>query len=103
MSNPIKVATTSSVPPGRGILVDADGLLLALFNIDGVFYAIDDACPHQGAPLSEGAVRGCVVICPWHAAEFEIPTGKLLCAPGTRDVQTYPVTIDGDDVMVDID
>ncbi|WP_372718193.1 Rieske (2Fe-2S) protein [Novipirellula sp.] len=98
----IQAAKSSDVPTGTGKLVIVDDYLIALFHIDGVFYAIDDACPHQGAPLSEGVVRGCIAICPWHGAEFDITNGKLLCGPGVRDVKAYPVKIEDDDVLIEI-
>jgi len=100
--NWFKVAATSDVQPGHGIMVIADEELIALFNVDGVFYAIDDACPHQGAPLSEGVLKGCVTVCPWHGAEFDVTNGKLLGGPGGGNVRTYPVKIDGEDVWVDV-
>ncbi|TWU17262.1 hypothetical protein Pla52o_52680 [Novipirellula galeiformis] len=98
----IKAAKCNDVPMGTGKLVIVDDHLIALFNIDGVFYAIDDACPHQGAPLSEGMVQGCVTVCPWHGAEFDVTNGKLLCGPGVRDVKTYEVAIDGEDVLLEV-
>lgn len=98
----IKAAKSQDVPVGTGKLVIVDDRLIALFNIDGVFYAIDDACPHQGAPLSDGRVEGCVAICPWHGAEFDVTTGKLLGGPGVRDVQAYPVTTKEDDVLIEV-
>ncbi|WP_442505395.1 Rieske (2Fe-2S) protein [Novipirellula sp. SH528] len=98
----IKAAKSSDVPIGTGKLVIVDDYLIALFNIDGVFYAIDDACPHQGAPLSEGIIQGCITVCPWHGAEFDVTNGKLLCGPGGHDVQAYAVTIKEDDVLIEI-
>lgn len=97
-----KVARIADVPPGTGKMVVADDQLIALFNIEGAFYAIDDACPHQGAPLSEGPLVGCVAICPWHGAEFDVTNGKLLSGPGVRDVESYPVAIKGEDVEIQL-
>lgn len=81
----------------------ADDQLIALFNIAGTFHAIDDACPHQGAPLSEGQIVGCVTICPWHAAEFDVTNGKLLSGPGVRDVQSFPVKLEEEEVLIQVD
>lgn len=97
-----KVAKVSDVPVGTGKMVVVDDRLIALFNVDHMFYAIDDACPHQGAPLSDGQLHGCVTTCPWHGAEFDVTTGKLLSGPGVRDVDAYQVSLEGDDVMVSI-
>lgn len=98
----IKVADVSSVPPGSSTLVEADGQFLALFNVDGTFFAIDDACPHQGASLSEGEVRGCIVVCPWHGWEYDVTDGKLVTPPGSLNATTYRVVVDGDDVLVEV-
>ena len=102
MGNPIKVANVSDVPPGTSILIEAAGHFLALFNVAGKFYAIDDACPHQGASLSEGEVHGCVVVCPWHGWEFDVTNGKLLTPPGVLNAETYPVVVEGDAVLVEV-
>ncbi len=99
----IQVAKMGDVAIGTGTMVIVDDRLIALFNIDGKFYAIDDACPHQGAPLSEGALHGCITVCPWHGAEFDVTNGKLLSGPGVRDVDSYRVALEGDDVLVEIE
>ncbi|EMB15762.1 Rieske (2Fe-2S) protein [Rhodopirellula europaea] len=97
-----KVACVADVPPGTGQMVIADDELIALFNIDGTFYAIDDACPHQGAPLSEGLVKGCVTVCPWHGAEFDVTNGRLLGGPGGGNVRSYTVKIEDDNVLIEM-
>ncbi len=98
----IKVAQVSDVPPGSSTLVEADGQFLALFNVDGTFYAINDACPHQGASLSEGEIHGCVVVCPWHGWEFDVTNGNLLTPPAILHAETYPVVVEGDNVLVEV-
>jgi nitrite reductase/ring-hydroxylating ferredoxin subunit len=97
-----KVACLEDIPPGSRKMVIADDQLIALFNVDGTIYAVDDLCPHQGAPLSEGLFIGCVAVCPWHGAEFDVTNGKLLSGPGVRDVRAYPVSIKGDDVEIEL-
>lgn len=103
MSTAVKVATTSELPPGSSKLVEANGQPVALFNVDGDYFAIDDACPHADGPLNEGELDGNIVTCPWHGAQFDVTTGKVLCAPARSDVKSYPVTVDGDDVLVEVD
>lgn len=103
MSTAVKVARTSELPPGSSKLVEANGQAVALFNVDGKYYAIDDACPHAGGPLNEGDVEGNVVTCPWHGAQFDVTNGKVLCAPARSGVQSYPVTIAGDDLLIEVD
>jgi nitrite reductase/ring-hydroxylating ferredoxin subunit len=67
----VRVASTQDVPPGTAISVEVEGRPIALFNIDGAFYAIDDECTHSGGSLSLGELGGMVVACPWHGACFD--------------------------------
>jgi nitrite reductase/ring-hydroxylating ferredoxin subunit len=78
----VKVAKTDEVAPGQGKLVEVNGKKIALFNVEGSFYAIDDACSHLGGPLAEGFLDGNEVTCPWHGARFDITTGEVLRPPG---------------------
>ena len=98
----VKVASAQEVPPGAARQVKVGGKTLALFNVGGAFYAIDDTCPHRGAPLSEGELHGHEVTCPWHAAGFDVTTGAHLCPPARSDVATYKVQLVGDEVQVDV-
>ncbi|MCS6850495.1 MAG: non-heme iron oxygenase ferredoxin subunit [Gemmataceae bacterium] len=97
-----KVATVQEIPVGRGKAVQAKGKQLALFNVGGTFYAIDDSCPHRGAPLSQGQVAGSEVVCPWHSARFDLKTGAFLSPPARSGVACYPVQVVGDEVQVDV-
>ena len=97
-----RVAAVQEVPPGRGKQVKVGNKTIALFNVAGTFYAIDDTCPHRGGPLSEGEVEGTAVTCPWHAASFDLTTGAHLSPPANRGVACYKVQVVGDDVQVDI-
>lgn len=97
-----KVAETVDVPPGSAIAVDVEGHRLALFNVDGTYYAIDDTCPHKGGPLSEGDVDGREIVCPWHGATFDLTDGRVLCPPAEEDVTSYPVIVEGDDIKVEV-
>jgi nitrite reductase/ring-hydroxylating ferredoxin subunit len=98
----IKVATAQEVPPGKAKQITAGGRTVALFNIDGTFYAIDDTCSHRGAPLWEGAVEGKEVTCPWHGARFDLTSGNHLCPPAKSGVPCYPVQVVGDEVQIDV-
>lgn len=98
----VRVANQSDLPPGTAIVVEAKGKKIAVFNVDGRIYAINDQCPHAGGNLSEGLVAGTVVTCPWHAAEFDVTTGKVLCAPAAEDVQTYPVQLEDEEIKVEV-
>jgi nitrite reductase/ring-hydroxylating ferredoxin subunit len=97
-----KVATLAEVPPGTAKQVNVNGRLLALFNVAGTLYAIEDTCPHRGASLSEGECEGTEVICPWHGARFDLTSGNHLSPPAPRGVAAYRVQVVGDEVQVDV-
>jgi nitrite reductase/ring-hydroxylating ferredoxin subunit len=88
--------------PGHGVQALAGEKTLAVFNIEGRFYAIDDTCTHAGASLAEGPVAGTVVTCPWHGATFDIATGAVLSDPAYEGVKTYNVKVQGDMLFVEI-
>jgi nitrite reductase (NADH) small subunit len=96
-----RVAAVSDVPPGRGIEVVAGGRMVALFNIDGEFHALDGVCPHSGGPLGQGALTGCVVTCPWHGWQFDVTTGEHQLNANLSH-PAFPVTVEGEDVFVDL-
>jgi nitrite reductase/ring-hydroxylating ferredoxin subunit len=98
----VKVATVSELAPGTAKQAKVGGKTLAVFNVNGSFYAIDDTCPHRGASLAEGFVEGHEVICPLHAAAFDVTTGAHLCPPARSDVACYKVQVIGDEVQVDL-
>ena len=102
MAQFIKVASTTDLAPGEARCVEVAGKKIALFNLEGRFYAIDDTCTHRGGPLSEGEVSGEEVTCPWHGAVFNITTGAVLGAPAPRGVASYPVRVQGADVEVEV-
>jgi 3-phenylpropionate/trans-cinnamate dioxygenase ferredoxin component len=96
----VRVARRGDIPPGTMIRVEAGGHVIALANIDGEFFAIDDTCSHEEASLSEGGLTGEVVVCPRHGARFNAKTGRVLSLPAVRSVATYAVRVEGDDVLV---
>lgn len=102
MSQRHTVAPLASLPPGTAKAFAVAGRNLAFFNIAGRIFAIDDRCPHDGASLAEGALEGTTIVCPWHSAQFDVTTGKLLCAPAEEDVQSYPVFVQGDAFEVEL-
>ena len=104
MSSWQPIAKTSDVPVGQSRTFSVDGKLIALFNVDGEFRAINDLCPHMGASLSEGWVEEGAVTCPWHAWRFCLKDGSWLDAPKAKlSIETYAVRVEGDDVMVDVE
>ena len=102
MAQFIKVASTADLAPGEAKCVEVAGKKIALFNLEGTFYAIDDTCTHRGGPLSEGEVSGEEVTCPWHGAIYNIKTGAVLGPPAPRGVARYAVRVQGSDVEVEV-
>lgn len=74
-------------------IFEFNGKSIVVFPIDGELFALEEMCPHRGAPLSEGSVTDGVVRCPWHAAKFEIKTGKVLTGPAKRDLKRFPLSV----------
>jgi nitrite reductase/ring-hydroxylating ferredoxin subunit len=102
MGRLVKLAETKDVPPGTAVAVDLEGRVVALFNVDGRFYAIDGTCTHRGGPLSEGELDGTVVTCPLHGARFDVTTGEVLGPPAAAGVGRYDVRVEGEDVKIEI-
>lgn len=96
-----KVAEIKRLPPGSGTSVDAGGRTLALFNVDGTLYALDNTCPHRGGPLGEGDLDGAIVTCPWHGWRYDVTTGAH---DGNTSVRAacYPVTVEDGVAYVDL-
>ena len=69
---------------------------VAVYNVDGKFYATSEQCTHVGGPLDEGKLSGQVIVCPWHGSCFDVTTGEVKCGPAVRAVATYPVVVDGE-------
>ena len=98
----VKVAGVSDVPVGTGKVVQAGGKTLALFNLGGTFYALDNRCTHMGGPLGKGAVEANQVTCPWHGSIFNITTGEVVGPPARRPVATFPIHVERDEILVDL-
>ena len=94
----VTACATSDVAPGSGKTLTVGGKEIAVFNVDGVFYAIDNTCPHRGGPLGEGELEGCAVTCPWHAWTFDLKTGNSLT--DDLEVGVYETRVEGGDLLV---
>jgi len=92
----IELCSTDEVAPGTALKVEAEGLTVAVFNVGGEFYVIDDLCTHGPGSLSEGYIEDDVVECNFHNGQFNIRTGEVVAPPCMVPVKTYPVlVIDG--------
>ena len=97
----IRVARRGDIAEGRGKVIEAGGRAIALFHANGEFYAINNACLHQGGPLGEGEVYGARVICPWHGWEYDLSTGCNVDEPSMK-LGCFAVKVEGEDVLVEI-
>ncbi|HKN61323.1 MAG TPA: Rieske 2Fe-2S domain-containing protein [Candidatus Acidoferrales bacterium] len=97
----VRAMKIGELPPGMVRELQLDGKVIALSNVGGKLYAIDNVCLHRGGPLGEGELSGQVVTCPWHGWQYDVTSGKLVTNPAVG-VETYPVELRGDDVYVDV-
>jgi|SRR3989338_167671 len=98
----IIIAKITDIPPGTAKQFEVNGKAVAIFNVGGTFYAIDAFCTHAEAPLCEGEVENNTITCPWHGAQFDLKTGEATCLPAVEGVKTYPVTVEGDTLKIEV-
>jgi len=96
------VTTCGKVSSDSPVAFSAGDKNVAVFKVDGAFYATDNICPHAYALLTDGFVEGDKVECPLHGAVFHIPTGRCLAAPAESDLKIYPIKVEEDRIYVDI-
>ena len=94
------VARADEIGPGENRVADVDGAPIAVFNLDGEFYAIEDVCTHDGAEIASGCLVGDAIECPRHAARFSVKTGEVLAPPAYEPVATLPVRVENGMVQV---
>ena len=99
----VPVCKTSDVPSNSIKFFTVESRSVAVYNIDGAFYATDDECTHGAASLSEGILDGDVVECPLHFGAFHIPTGKPVAAPCSVPLRTYKIEVVDDTLVVHLD
>jgi 3-phenylpropionate/trans-cinnamate dioxygenase ferredoxin subunit len=100
MSDWVTVARADELAPGQWKSVDVDGAQIAVFNLGGEYYALEDVCTHDGGQLTGGSVEGAEIVCPRHGARFCIRTGAALTAPAYEATTTFPVRIENGEVQV---
>ncbi len=101
MSHWIPVAAVGDCPPGQSLEVVAGECIVALYNVDGEFFALDGICPHQGGPLGQSRLNGCVVTCQWHGWQFDVRDGQHQISPTLRQ-PSFPTKISDGQVLVQI-
>lgn len=102
MADFVKVAKTNEIQTGEARLVYIKGKEIALFNVDGQYFALDNTCTHEDLPLVEGEISGYELTCPWHGAKFDIRTGEVLSPPAYEAVARYGVRMTETDIEVEL-
>ena len=102
MTDYFKVALADELEEGELMAVEVDGEPVCLAKVEGCIYAFTDNCTHISGPLNEGELDGEVLTCPWHGAQFNITTGKVLRAPARQDIASYPVKVEDNAVFVSL-
>lgn len=97
------LAGVDDIPVGKVGVFDVGSTRVALCNVDGAYYAIDDVCTHDGGSLDQGELDGCEIECPRHGARFDVRSGAVTQLPAFRPVQTFPVRVQDGLVQVDVD
>lgn len=97
-----KVAKTTEIDESEAVQVMVGKKEIAIYNLEGEFYATDDICTHAYASLADGYIEGDLVECPLHAGCFNIKTGKAATPPCTEDLNTYEVKLEGEDILVGV-
>ncbi len=100
MTDWVNAIDQQSLAEGENVVVDVDGTDVAIFNIAGAFYAIEDVCSHDGAEIASGELDGDEIICPRHGARFCVKTGEVKCAPAYENIVTFPIRIENGTIQV---
>jgi 3-phenylpropionate/trans-cinnamate dioxygenase ferredoxin component len=101
MSHPVRAANLKDVEPGTCVVVDIDGITVALFNVNGTIYALDNTCPHAGGPLGDGILNEHIIQCPWHGWRYNVRNGEKLGNPEFK-VACYRVEMNDDQILVHV-
>lgn len=99
MTKSVCVAKITDLEPGSCLSVEVEGYGIALFNVNGTIYALDNTCLHAGGPLGEGTLHGEIVECPWHGWRFNVRTGERPANPDFK-VGCYSVKVEGNEIRV---
>ena len=96
-----KALAACELAPGKVAVVEIDGAPIAVCNVEGAFYAIDDVCTHDDGPLGQGELLGNQIECPRHGARFDVRTGKPVTLPAVVPVHTYAIEVRDGEVYID--
>jgi biphenyl 2,3-dioxygenase ferredoxin component len=102
-SRRIDLCSAAEVAPGNALKVEAEGLAVAVFNVDGTFYVTDDACTHGPGSLSEGFLEGEVIECNFHNGQFNVRTGEVVSPPCMVPIRTYAAMVENGRVLIEVE
>jgi 3-phenylpropionate/trans-cinnamate dioxygenase ferredoxin subunit len=98
-----KAAQAGDIKPEDRKIVEVEGEFIAIFNVDGQYYAIEDICSHDDGSVAEGELEDYEIVCPHHGARFDIRDGRVLSFPAITPIWSYPVKIEGSDILIEIE
>jgi len=101
MDNWIEIAHVGECQPGKTLELVVEDRIVALFNVEGEFFALDGVCPHQGGPLGKGELSGCIVTCPWHGWQFDVRDGKNQLTSSLRHL-AFPARVENDKILIQL-
>lgn len=101
MAKMVKIGGVDDLRPGERMFVDFENATLAVFNVEGEYYCIEDVCTHDGGPVAEGPLDGFAIVCPRHGAMFDIRDGEVLAMPAVVPVPTYQVKVENGEIFVE--
>ena len=102
MPKRVELCRTDAVDAGTALRVEAEGLTVAVFNLDGQFYVTDDACTHGPGSLSDGFIDGDVIECNFHNGQFNIRTGEVVAPPCMVPIKTYATVVENGKVLIEV-
>ncbi len=97
----VKVGKISEVPPGTAKVFEVGGREIAVCNVDGELYGVDDVCTHDEGSLDQGVLEGYEIECPRHGARFDVRSGEVKALPAVLPIDTFGVRVEGDDIKID--
>lgn len=101
MADFVRVAGADEIGAGSSKIVDVNGNSVAVWNLNGNYYAFQNVCPHRGGPVGEGEVEGNIITCPWHGFRFNVMTGACEHNAAMK-ISTYEVQVEGNDIKIGV-
>lgn len=98
----LSVCKAGDVPLGEARAIELEDSYIAIYNVDGEFFATDDTCSHEDASLTDGFLEGDLIECPLHGSQFNVKSGAVLSPPAIMPIRTYRTKVEGDDVLIDL-